>query len=39
MFPLADNEFVINISVVSLASVPNTLFTTVLSQILGLGSG
>ena len=36
MFPLADNEFVINILISSVASVLNTLFTTILSLILGL---
>lgn len=36
MFPLADNEFVINILIGSIASVLNTLFTTILSLILGL---
>jgi hypothetical protein len=36
MFNLADNEFVINILIASVASVLNTLFTTVLSAILGL---
>ena len=36
MFPLSENEFVINILIASIASVLNTLFTTVLSAILGL---
>lgn len=38
MFPLSDNEFVMNILISSIAGVLNTLFTTILSLILGLGT-
>ena len=36
MFPLSENEFVINILISSVASVLFTFFNTVLSVILGL---
>jgi len=39
MFSVVNSPFVINILIASVASVLNTLFTTILSALLGLGSG